>query len=179
MKNRCNNPTTNRYERYGERCIKVCDEWLNSFKAFENWAYTNGYREYLTIDRKDNDGNYTADNCRWVTALEQSRNTSKNLNIEIDGETKTLAEWSELSGIDNVIIHRRYWNGDRGKDLLRPPKNHRIVEIGGVCKTISEWSKDTGLSIFTLHNRYLKGIKGEELIRPVHNGKKFTVEQSK
>ena len=52
----------------------VCDEWLNSFEAFHNWAMESGYHEKLTIDRIDGDGNYEPSNCRWVTRTVQSVN---------------------------------------------------------------------------------------------------------
>ena len=78
MKARCNNPNNKRYSSYGGRGIKVCDEWQNSFQAFYDWAIANGYREGLSIDRVNNDGNYEPTNCRWATASEQQKNKRKN-----------------------------------------------------------------------------------------------------
>lgn len=77
MKNRCNLESMINYKDYGGRGITVCQEWQDSFEAFRDWAMANGYEEHLTIDRKDNDGNYEPDNCRWVTQTVQSRNTRK------------------------------------------------------------------------------------------------------
>ncbi len=74
MKQRCTNPNVDRYPRYGGRGIEVCQEWMNDFEAFYKWAMANGYADDLTIDRIDNDGNYTPDNCRWVTIAENLRN---------------------------------------------------------------------------------------------------------
>ena len=84
MKNRCMNPTQSSYRYYGGRGISVCDEWINSFDKFKNWAYANGYSDELTIDRIDVNGNYEPSNCRWVTMKEQATNKRKSLNKNME-----------------------------------------------------------------------------------------------
>lgn len=74
MKQRCYNPKNTGYANYGGRGIRVCDEWLNSFSAFYNWALSHGYDDTLTIDRINNDGNYEPNNCRWLTRAQQNKN---------------------------------------------------------------------------------------------------------
>ena len=74
MKDRCFNENNKFYKRYGGRGITVCDEWSHDFQTFYDWAISNGYSDNLTIDRKDNDGNYEPSNCRWSTQHEQSMN---------------------------------------------------------------------------------------------------------
>ncbi len=71
MIQRCTNPNNNRWRHYGARGISVCDRWLK----FENFLADMGLRpKGLTLDRKNNDGNYEPGNCRWATASEQQRN---------------------------------------------------------------------------------------------------------
>lgn len=74
MKKRCLNPKSKSYKDYGARGIRICDEWLNDFQAFYDWAIANGYSDSLSIDRIDNDGNYRPSNCRWADRKTQNIN---------------------------------------------------------------------------------------------------------
>lgn len=113
MKARCNNPNEKAFRRYGGRGIKICSEWQgkNGFINFVNWSLNNGYKEGLSLDRIDNDGNYEPSNCRWTTRKIQQRNMSRNLLITMDGETKCLAEWCEIKGVDYHRTLERYLKG--------------------------------------------------------------------
>lgn len=121
IKNRCFNNNEPAYKDYGARGIIVCDEWLE-FEVFHEWAANNGYSDDLTIDRIDNDGNYEPSNCKWSTMTEQSRNRRSNVKVTIDGETKTLTEWAEVSGLTFRTMRKRYAKGLRGKDLINPKR---------------------------------------------------------
>lgn len=119
MKRRCYNKQNARYDRYGGRGITVCDEWLNNFQSFYDWAISNGYSDDLTIDRIDNDGNYEPSNCRWSTAKEQCNNRGSNINITIGNATKSLMCWCEIFNVDYKKVHARYQrNGYEGIDRL-------------------------------------------------------------
>jgi hypothetical protein len=76
MLQRCYNPNSPSYHRYGGRGISVCDEWRRNPSEFAKWATANGYERGLQIDRRDNDGNYCPSNCRFVTRAENCRNTN-------------------------------------------------------------------------------------------------------
>lgn len=111
MKNRCYNEKVENYKNYGGRGIKICDEWNQKkigFINFYNWSINNGYKEGLTIDRINNDGNYEPSNCRWVTNEVQQRNKSNNIFLTFEGKTHCLAEWAEITGINVEKIGDRY-----------------------------------------------------------------------
>lgn len=113
MLNRCYNNKLKSYYRYGGRGIKVCDEWKNDFLSFKKWALNNGYSEDLTLDRKNNDGNYEPHNCRWTTIRVQSNNRSTNHKVTINGETKGITEWCKIYKIPlSTVLNRlsRGWN---------------------------------------------------------------------
>lgn len=122
MRKRCYKPNSNCYKNYGGRGITVCDEWMgkDGQKNFYKWAIENGYKKGMTIDRIDNNGNYTPDNCRWVTPKTQAYNRSTNSYITIHGKTKTVSEWADEIGISRGAMQNRLrygWSEDR---LLEP-----------------------------------------------------------
>lgn len=102
MRQRCNNPNNPAYARYGGRGIYVAEEW-NTFEVFHDWSFANGYKEPedsqsrspLEIDRIDNDGPYSPNNCQWITSKQNVRKQSRWATYKVWGEEKTLAEWSE------------------------------------------------------------------------------------
>lgn len=107
MKNRCLNEKRRDYQWYGARGITVCQEWQDSFPAFEAWAMANGYREDLTLDRIETDGHYCPENCRWATRKVQANNRRTTRLLTLDGRTQSLQMWADELGIDKTTLWRR------------------------------------------------------------------------
>lgn len=123
MKRRCCDENNKDYNGYGARGIKVCDEWKNNFMSFYNWAMENGYRDNLTIDRIDNDGDYKPSNCRWVTNTEQCANRRTNRYITYNGETKTISQWAKDKNLNFCTLWHRLNNGWSIEKALTLPVN--------------------------------------------------------
>lgn len=118
MKCRCYNENALHYADYGGRGIVVCDRWLNSF---ENFLADMGPRPHgMSIDRKENSGNYEPGNCRWATRVEQSNNRRSNHKITIDSITKNLAEWANEYQLSESAIRHRLRRGLSGAELVAP-----------------------------------------------------------
>ena len=123
IKRRCYNTNFWAFKRYGGRGIYVCEEW-NKYEDFRAWALANGYRDDLTLDRKDNDGNYCPENCRWVTRKVQANNRNNNVVWEFEGEEHTVKEWSEIVGVNYTTLHSRVFRyGWSVEEALTTPKN--------------------------------------------------------
>lgn len=167
MISRCTSMKDKSYYRYGGRGIRVCDEWLNSFEAFESWALANGYRDDLTIDRIDNNGNYEPSNCRWADSITQANNTSKNLYITYKGRTQTLAQWVRELDLDYEVTYHRLDEGWTIEDAFEKPQRFDgITELTYNNKTqsIMEWAKETGMTYNTIRHRHNKGLPVNEIL---------------
>ena len=127
MIQRCTNKNHPAYHYYGARGITVCDEWRDSFEAFRDWAQESGYRDDLTIDRINVDGNYDPGNCRWATRKEQMHNTRRCHYITVDGVTKDLTQWAQTIGLSTGAIG---WAIQSGKDPAEYIKE-KMQERGG------------------------------------------------
>ena len=106
MVSRCYNKNNKGYKWYGAKGVKVCDEWLNNPKAFDEWALNSGYQEGLTIDRIDSDKDYSPENCRWLTLEENSRRAGNVNWITVNGETLTGKQWAYKLGIGTNTINK-------------------------------------------------------------------------
>lgn len=94
MRYRCSNPNNRGFKFYGARGIRVCAEWLH-FDRFQQWANTHGYRRGLTLERINNNENYSPENCTFADRRTQARNRRSSFLLTAFGATKTLAAWAE------------------------------------------------------------------------------------
>lgn len=109
MKKRCHNKNCHAFHNYGGRGIILCAEW-HDFATFLK-DMEPGYKQGLSIDRIDNDGNYCKENCKWSTTSEQARNTRHNNYLEHGGERMMITEWSLKLGGSCSMIRSRLSSG--------------------------------------------------------------------
>ena len=139
MKERCYREKHKSYPEYGGRGITICEEWKNSYVAFRDWALANGYdenAEYMvcTLDRIDVNGNYEPSNCRWVSMKVQCNNKRNNHTLTYNGETHTIAEWAEITGIQHCTLSRRLKKGWSVEKTLSTPL--RLTEFEVYCAVV-------------------------------------------
>lgn len=108
MIHRCYREKQSDYSRYGGCGITVCDEWRNSYKAFETWALNNGYSDDLTIDRIDSSLGYSPDNCRWVDTIFQGNNLRTNIKFVVNWHQASLKRICDVYGLNYKSEHARY-----------------------------------------------------------------------
>ena len=125
---RCYYKKADDYYRYGGRGIKLCDEWNgeHGFENFRAWAYANGYDEkapygQCTIDRINPDGNYSPENCRWISMKEQGNNRKNTIFITANGETHSISEWADITGINFHTLSSRKKHGWNDEDIINKP----------------------------------------------------------
>lgn len=121
MISRCTNPGNAHYKNYGGRGITICNEWVDSFSSFYNWAINNGWDFNLKIDRINNDGNYCPENCRFVTRRENQNNRRNTIFVTHNGITKPLTHWAEEYNINRSVLRLRICNGWNIEDALTCP----------------------------------------------------------
>lgn len=120
MKGRCLNPNNPKFPRYGGRGIRVDAAWINSFEQFLADMGTRPTLQH-SLDRIDNDGDYSPSNCRWAGPCQQANNRHNTTTITLDGTTRTVGEWSRITGIGVQALHARIEDGwPAGEALSRP-----------------------------------------------------------
>jgi len=119
MHRRCTDPAIAHFERYGGRGITVCERW----RSFDNFLADMGEAPpNLSLDRRDNDGNYEPGNCRWATQSEQLRNSTTARILEFRGKAQCVTAWAEELGLAHNSIQKRLRDGWSIKRALSTPK---------------------------------------------------------
>lgn len=145
MKQRCFNSSNINYKNYGGRGITVCEEWKDNFVSFYDWAIKNGYKEDLTVDRIDNNGNYCPENCRWVSMEEQGNNKRCNKIVTTSLGTMTVKQLSKISGISYPTLITRYNLGIRDGRILfegnysSEKRKKRVIQYSKDGKFLKEY----------------------------------------
>jgi hypothetical protein len=122
-KHRCFNTNSKVYDLYGGRGIKMCSEWANDFECFL-CDVGHAPSDKHELDRIDTNGNYEPNNCRWATRKEQMRNIRTNHLLSMGNKTKTIAEWSEITGINSSTLYSRKHYGWNDEECLKGKKNN-------------------------------------------------------
>ena len=130
MKARCTNPNAEGYENYGGRGISVCKRWRRSFQHFLDDM---GPRPSLqhSLDRIDNEGNYTPRNCHWATAKQQGRNRRNNRMITHNGQTFCVSDWCEELGLSEDVVRGRLSLGWSMAEIESTPVLHTRKRVNG------------------------------------------------
>jgi len=183
MKTRCYNKNYKRFDDYGGRGIRISKRWFHSFRSF---LIDMGPRpsKIHSLDRINNDGNYTKKNCRWATDKQQCRNNRRNIILEHEGEKHCMAEWSAIKGIRADTIYTRIKRGWSISDALNYPERARLIAGAatytheGITKTVRQWAKKLFARPGIVDERLRMGWSVEKaLFTPVlktwirHNGK--------
>jgi len=173
MRQRCLNPKTPNYYRYGGRGITICDQWL----SFETFLEDMGRKpsKDRSIERRDNDGNYEPSNCYWASQEQQDNNKRTTIRLTYNGETLSLAQWAKKTGLTYDQIRARYRMGWDIKDIIESPKGvyhverrhtdkSRLIEHNGQILTVAQWAKRLGTSYDVLRSRLRYGWSIERVL---------------
>jgi len=161
IKSRCCNSKNKRYKDYGKRGIVICDRWLNSFENFYEDMGPRPSNKY-SIDRKDNNGNYCKENCRWATRDEQCSNRRTNQLITYNGITQTRTKWAKEIGISANSLKRRILNGWTTEQALtvktgEQNKRANFIEYNGIRDSMHGWERRLGFKKNIITQRLKSG----------------------
>jgi hypothetical protein len=182
MIERCYKTTFDGYKKYGERGIKVCDQWRDSYF---NFLEDMGERpEGMTLDRIDNNGNYCKENCRWATNKEQCRNRRNSFYITAFGKTQTVAAWEEETGVHHTSIINRFNRGLKEEEVFSKTrvnqKNTVFIKAFDKEKSLKEWSIEKDINKERISQRLKSGWTAEEALtgnrKKVYHAKRRFIE---
>lgn len=163
MRRRCNSKACRGYKRYGGRGIKVTDRWDDFWVFVQDMGKKPSPSH--TLDRIDNNGDYTPENCRWALPIEQANNRRDNINLTVDGVTKSIMQWAHELGVDHTTLRVRLRYGWSDEDIIRKPiKRAKKHCFKGESLTVKEWSEKTGIPAATIKCRLYKGWPLERVL---------------
>ncbi len=154
---RCRDPHSKDYPRYGGRGITVCEEWLHDFPAFLRDMGMRPSHDH-SLDRIDNDGPYSKANCRWVTRHVQSNNRRNTRFLTLGDLTLPIVDWSRATGISAMAIRARLragWSMERA--LTCTIREGVRLRFRGKTRTLAEWAHRLGTSRRTIGERLRRG----------------------
>lgn len=168
MRNRCTNPNDRNYKNYGGRGITLCERW----QAFPSFYADMGSRPSSrhSIERLDNNGHYSPDNCKWATVEEQQLNRRTARLLTFKGETCNLAIWAKRTGLSvTCILHRLNAGWTVARALTEPStspmiRNQKLLTLKGESLPIAEWARRTGINRATIQDRLYAGWSVEEAL---------------
>jgi hypothetical protein len=134
MKQRCLNPNAKQFKDYGGRGINVCDRWLHSFDNFI--ADMGEPPPSMSIERIDNNANYSPENCKWATRNEQQRNQRRTRKVTIEGESYLVAELSDISGLKSDTIVARATRGFSFNEVMEKDTIHHNITKENIAKAV-------------------------------------------
>ena len=155
MIKRCYDVSDPAFKNYGARGIEVCVQWKN---CFDNFFKDMGPRpsKNHSLDRINNGGNYSPDNCRWATWREQNNNRRDNIRLTFKNKTLTISQWADEINVNVGTLYDRWANGYSVEETLNDgihPFNRRFIDFNGTRKTLSEWAAVLDLGLSALHRR--------------------------
>lgn len=169
MRWRCSKDSIECWDHYGGRGIIVCEQWQNSFRTFLTDMGPRPSKKH-SLDRINNDGNYTPENCRWATRSEQQRNRQKTQKLTFNGETLPVVEWAERLGWSHHVLFTRIKRGWPVSDILTIPpygryKNAMTATIDGRTQNVRQWAKELGFrDIGIIYDRIKRGWSIEKAL---------------
>lgn len=166
MMQRCYKTYAQQFPNYGAKHIQVCPRW----HVFENFFLDMGPKPAgLTIERRDNNGNYEPSNCYWATTAEQNRNKGDTQKITFRGKTQSIAEWAREIGVGVITLRARIvrYGMPVEKALMMPlGLNKRLLTLGDKTQSVADWAKEAGIKRPTLSRRLNKqGLTIEQALR--------------
>lgn len=173
MMDRCYNPLCKDYADYGARGIQVCDEW----QTITGFIAGMGEKQKgQSIDRVDENGDYTPSNCRWTDAMGQGEHKRNNARVSHRGTTKHIASVWRGSGIKESTLYNRLKTGLSADEASSKPVREysATLVIDGVEKTLVEWARVAGVTRRTIRNRIDSGLVGNEVLTPPRTRKLST-----